>query len=95
MPLIPNYAKSSESFAVEKMKKARIEVLSALILLNKWNTDLSGRLKKIKTGKKEPKWYVRRDSNPGHLHMLPRRHFSQCGSLDVFNPVFARCDYMI
>ena len=48
--------------------------LSPLILLNKRNTDLSGRLKKIKTEKKQPKWYVRWDSNRGHLHTLPLSH---------------------
>jgi len=45
--------------------------ISGIILLKKRNTDFSGRLKKIKTAKKQPKWYMRQNSNRGNLRTLP------------------------
>ena len=60
----------------QKRRKNVNRSLSGLMLLNKRNTDFSGRIKKIKT-KKQPKCYVRRDSNPSHRRTLPiqpRRH---------------------
>jgi len=49
-----DYAKSSERLAEEKTKK-RESSLSGLILLNKRNTHLSGRIKKMKERKKQQK----------------------------------------
>ena len=69
------------------------------MLLNKRNTGLSGRLGKIKTDQKQPKWYVRRDSNPGHLRTLPLSHagiqpvwFTHCTYLTQFR---TRCNLSV